>query len=139
MVAIIIVAVALVGTGVFFGYRSVVGNRLTPYCKAFASVGDQMDDLESQMNDATSDEDMDQMGEIMGEMIDLFDQLRNASPPDTVSPSLDTVYDYLTHIKEAIDSGDMSGYIDYVSQHDPDEFMTAATTVDTESLAYCNG
>lgn len=139
IVAIVIVAVALVAAGGYFGFRAVIGNRLTPYCRAANDVTTQIQELSDELTTASTQGDLDQMSEIMGEMLDVFDQLRNASPPDTVAPSLDTVYDYLTHVKDFIDSQDMVGYMTYMSQHDPMEFATAATTVDTASVEYCNG
>lgn len=139
IVAIIVVAVAIVAAGGYFGFKAVVGNRLTPYCRTFISVGSQMEDLSSRMTTASAEADLDEMSQIMGEMITLFDQLRDSSPPDTVSPSLDTVSDYLTHVKGYIDSGDITGFLEYMSQSDASEFATAASTVDTASVDYCNG
>ena len=139
IVAIVIVAVALVAAGGYFGFRQVVGNRLTPYCRAAVDVNSQIEDLSNELTTASAEADLDQMSQIMDQMITLFDQLRDANPPDTVAPSLDTVYDYLTHIKAFIDSQDMTGYLDYMSDHDPTAFATAATTVDTETNKYCNG
>ena len=139
VVAIILIVVAVVATGGYFGFKAVVGNKLTPYCRTFISVGSQMEDLSDQMNSAGASGDLNEMSEVMGEMIALFDQLRNSSPPDTVSPSLDTVYDYLTTIKGFIDSKDLVGYINYMSSSSSVDFATAATTVDEASVAYCNG
>ena len=139
IVAIVIIAVAVLATASYFGVKLVVGNKLTPYCQTALTVSSQIEDLSNQLTTASTDGDMDEMSRIIGEMIDLFDQLRDASPPDTVAPSLDTVYDYLTHIKEFIDSKDMVGYLEYTSQHDPMEFASAASTVDTATVEYCNG
>jgi len=139
IVAIVIIAVAIVAAGGYFGFKEAIGNKLTPYCRAAANVSSQIEELSNELTAASTEVDLDQMSQIMGQMITLFDQLRDANPPDTVSPSLDTVYDYLTHIKEFIDDKDMVGYVNYMSQHDPAEFATAATTVDTASNQYCNG
>ena len=138
IVAIVIVAVALVATGGYFGFRQAVGNRLTPYCRAAADVNSQIEDLNNELATASSDADLDEMSQVMGELIDVFDQLRSASPPDTVAPALDTVYDYLTHLKGFIDTGDMMGYLNYINEHDPTELLNAATTVETASNQYCS-
>ena len=140
LVAIIVAIVVVVAAvGGYLGVKAFLGNKLTPYCQTLNNISGQIDDLSSQLTTASSNADLDQMSDIMGQMISLFDQLRAASPPDTVSPSLDTVYDYLTHTKEFIDSQDITGYMDYVSQHDPVEFAEAAATVDSASREYCLG
>ena len=131
--------VVIAAVGGYLGVKAFLGNKLTPYCQTLNGVSGQIEDLTSQLTAASTTGDMDQMSDIMGQMITLFDKLRSASPPDTVSPSLDTVYDYLTAIKGYIDSQDIVGYMDYMSQHDPVEFATAATTVDTASREYCLG
>jgi len=138
VVLIVVIVVAIVAAVGYFGFKAFFGNRLTPYCQTYVKIGTQVEDLNNQMVSASANADMDEMSDIMGQMITLFDELRDSSPPDTVAPSMDTVIDYLTHIKQFVDTQDFTGYEDYMNQHDPMEFANAADTVDSASLEYCN-
>jgi len=137
VILIVVVAMAVLATAGVLVAKSVFGNFLDPYCRTAGSVSAQLEDLNTQLTTAASTFNMDEMSDIMGQMITLFEQMRDASPPDTVTPSLDTLLDYLTHVKDYIDSRNLWGYLAYSSQHSNQEIQDAVTTLQTASLEYC--
>jgi len=138
VIIIVLIAVAVVVAAGIIGYKAIVGNRMTAYCQTYIKIGNQADDLNAQMDSASSNGDMAKMSDIMSQMVSLFDELRDSSPPDTVAPSLDTVIDYMSNTQQYLETGDIEGYVNYMQQHSTGEFENAVKMVDSASVEYCN-
>ena len=137
-VVIILVVLALVGVGGYFGFRAVFANRLTPYCQTYIQVGKEMPAIESQLANVNY-ENLSEVSDAYGALLGKMQELRDASPPDTVIPSLDITVNYLTEAKGYADANDFEGLVAFLTTNATAEFQTAAQKVDDATVAYCNG
>ncbi|MDR0285696.1 MAG: hypothetical protein LBI33_12550 [Propionibacteriaceae bacterium] len=131
---IIVVAVAVVGTGAYFGVRAVLGNRLTTYCKTYINLQDDIQASSDKMS-AVGSGDQAGMSAALSEMTGYFQQLQAANPPETVVAPMDTMLGYFAQLQ---------GYVDGTDTTDPnlwaissDEFSAAGQAIDDATVAYC--
>jgi len=137
VVTIVVVVLAVLVTAGVLLTKSVVGNSLSPYCRAASSAASQLEDLNNQLTTASTTFDMETMSDVMGKMVTILDEMRAASPPDSVAPSLDIVVNYLSRVKTYIDTRDLLGYISYSAHTNPQDVKDAINTIQTASIAYC--
>lgn len=138
VVLIVVVAVAIVASVGVIGFRAVVGNRLTPYCRSFIGLGSQVSQIQDEFNQAQRSQDPAQISAALGTLITTFNGLDAASPPPSVAPSLTTIISDLTSLKRYTDTKDLMGYITYLASGRSGELTDALTTMDNASVAYCS-
>jgi hypothetical protein len=134
IILIVVVVLALIGTGLFFAFRSVVGNRLTPYCVTYVRVGVEMDSFES--NIEAAGEDLQAIGALFGQAATSFQELRDASPPQDAIAPLETVIEFLTVSQGYLESGDGQAFGEYYLSYGAD-FVSASNAIDSASVEYC--
>jgi hypothetical protein len=135
VLAVVVLAASAVAIRVF-----VVAHGGTQFCQTFIGMKSQMTDLGQQMQDAVITGDFDQIGTVLGQMSDTFDQLRGTNPPASVEPALETIIDELDSMQQATSGGPLA-YLEYLVVHGDDittTFTTAGETFEKEAIAYCS-
>jgi hypothetical protein len=133
---IVAVALALVGAGVYVGLTNFGPNS---YCRTYAAVGQDLVDLSNQLSEAMLRGDQAAITAALDNAITGFERLKNANPPDTVTPSLTRILNWLDNLQTAT-SGASPGDMAVVMQllFGFSDFAAATQSFESASTAYCS-
>lgn len=136
---IVLVVLGAIAALCFTVLRPVIfGHRSTPYCQTYIRLSHEMPEANQRLADAQADGDLPAVEAALNEIIGQFQELRDANPPENISPSIDTVITYFTDLKEFVAADDPEGYNDYLSSQSTESFTQATTAIDDDTVIYCN-
>jgi len=138
VILIIVVALALIGAGGFYAYKTIIGNRNTAYCQTYVQLGSQLPGISDRLGQAQSKGDLRAVSSALDEMITAFSTLQAATPPADATAPLTSIISYLQDLKGLADAGDVDQYNAYVTKNGASVFQSSASAIDTTSVAYCS-